>query len=174
MSERCEQTSEQTSEWPSTYVPLLDYFDPLCTPERDGCSALGRMEEQTGGWNDAEGGDNEVGKRKREIYIIVTHRFDRMCSGWKSNDGKQCTVVQNNHESKRKYWATRSSVLSFVRTAHSYSCSVLFASLARSAELTCLFTRSLALSWESGWLFLLFLSVLDHSASGKMHSYPFR
>ena len=41
---------------------------------------------------------------------------------------------------KYKYWATRSSVRSFARTAHSFACSGQLASLAPSAALT----RSLA------------------------------
>ena len=28
MSERCEQTSKRTSEWPSTYVPILGVSNP--------------------------------------------------------------------------------------------------------------------------------------------------
>ena len=31
-SERGERTSERTSEWPSTYVWILDYFGPQCIP----------------------------------------------------------------------------------------------------------------------------------------------
>ena len=54
-----------------------------------------------------------------------------------------CTVVQSSHESRRKYWATRSSVRLFARTAHSFACSGLFASLALSAALTRLLVRSL-------------------------------
>ena len=38
------------------------------------------------------------------------------------------TVVQSNHELRRKYWATRFSVRSFARTAHSFACSGLLAS----------------------------------------------
>ena len=48
----------------------------------------------------------------------------------------QSTVGQINHEYRLKYWATRS----FARTAHSFACSGLLASLAPSAALT----RSLA------------------------------
>ena len=51
------------------------------------------------------------------------------------------TVVQNSHESRRKYWAVRSSI----RTAHSFACFGLLDSLAPSAALT----RSLALSLRS-------------------------
>ena len=53
------------------------------------------------------------------------------------------TVGQNNQEYRRKYWATRSSVRSFARTAHSFACSALLALLARSAALTRLFALSL-------------------------------
>ena len=31
MSEQCERTSEQTSKWPSTCVPILGCSEPLCT-----------------------------------------------------------------------------------------------------------------------------------------------
>ena len=41
------------------------------------------------------------------------------------------------------YWATRSPTRSFVRTAHSFPCSALLASLARSAALFLSLTRSL-------------------------------
>ena len=30
MSEQCGQTSKRTSEWPSTYIPILGSTDPLC------------------------------------------------------------------------------------------------------------------------------------------------
>ena len=42
-----------------------------------------------------------------------------------------------------KYWAIRSSVRSFARTAHSFACSALLASLARSAALIRSLARSL-------------------------------
>ena len=42
------------------------------------------------------------------------------------------TVRQNSQELGRKYWATRSSVRSFARTAHSFACAALLASLSRS------------------------------------------
>ena len=65
------------------------------------------------------------------------------------------TKVQNNQESRRKYWATRSSVRWLARTALSFACSALLALLAHSAALT----RSLAhsfrsppRSWGSEWL----------------------
>ena len=64
----------------------------------------------------------------------------------------QCTTVQTNQESRLKYWATRSSVCSFARTAHSFACSGLLASLAPSAALTRSLARSLhslPRSWES-------------------------
>ena len=55
------------------------------------------------------------------------------------------TMVENSQEYRLKHWATRSSVRSFVRTAHSFVCSRLLASLAPSAALT----RSLARSLRS-------------------------
>ena len=55
------------------------------------------------------------------------------------------TMVDNSQEYRLKYWATRSSVRSFARTAHSFACCGLLASLAPSAALT----RSLARSLRS-------------------------
>ena len=52
------------------------------------------------------------------------------------------TMVQNNQESRRKYWATRSSVCSVFCTSHSFAHSALLALLAFLA-------RSLSSSWES-------------------------
>ena len=53
------------------------------------------------------------------------------------------TMVQNSHKYRLKYWATRSSIHSFVRTAHLFVCSALLASLACSAALTRLLTPEL-------------------------------
>ena len=61
----------------------------------------------------------------------------------------ECTVGQNNQEYRLKYCAIRSSAHLFLRTAHSFACSALLASLARSAALTRLLARSLPRSWES-------------------------
>ena len=47
------------------------------------------------------------------------------------------TVFQKSQESRRKYWATRSSIPSFARTAHSFARYALLASLAHSAALIC-------------------------------------
>ena len=47
-----------------------------------------------------------------------------------------------------EYWAIRSPVPSFARTAHSFACSALLASLARPAALTRSLARSLRSSWE--------------------------
>ena len=66
----------------------------------------------------------------------------------------QCTMVWNKRELRRKYWATRSSVRLFARTAHSFT-SGLLASLAPSAALTRWLARSLRSlprSWESEFL----------------------
>ena len=53
---------------------------------------------------------------------------------------KHDTVGQNNQEYRLQYWATRSSVRLFARTAHLFACSALLASLVCSAALS----RSLA------------------------------
>ena len=45
-------------------------------------------------------------------------------------------MVLNKQESRRKHWATCSPICSFAFTAHSFACSALPASLARSAALT--------------------------------------
>ena len=69
---------------------------------------------------------------------------------------------QNNQKYRLKYWATRSSV----RTAHSFVCSALFASLAHSAVLTLsltLLTPPLVGQWMIRWLFIVFFSILYHS-----------
>ena len=52
-------------------------------------------------------------------------------------------MVQNNQESRLKYWATRSSVCSFARTAHLFACTALLALLAGFAALTCSLTLGL-------------------------------
>ena len=59
-------------------------------------------------------------------------------------------MVDNSQEYKLEYWATRSSVWSFARTAHSFACSALLASLARSAALIRSLARSLTRSRAHG------------------------
>ena len=53
-------------------------------------------------------------------------------------------MVQKDQKSRFKFWATRSSVRSFVRTIHSFACCALLALLARPAALTRSLVRSLA------------------------------
>ena len=86
------------------------------------------------------------------------------------------TVVWNRQEWRRKYWATRSSVRSFARTAHSFACSGLLALLAPSAALTRSLPRSLRSlprSWESEFLMSQNDLFLSHSAVGQSQ-YDFR
>ena len=87
-------------------------------------------------------------------------------------------MVDNSQEYRLKYWATRSSVRSFTRTAHSFACSRLLASLASSAALTRLLARSLRslpCSWVSelldGYFVCVFFPFLDHSGEGKICHY---
>ena len=70
------------------------------------------------------------------------------------------TMVQNNQESGRTYWANRSSVCSFVRTAHSLDSSAL---LTLFAELHS-FTRSLAR--RARWKVNENETALNHSSVG--------
>ena len=84
-------------------------------------------------------------------------------------------MVQISEKSRRKYWATRSSVRSFARTAHSFACSGLLASLAPSAALTRSLARSLRSlprSWESEFLMSQNDLVLSHSATSDIISIP--
>ena len=81
------------------------------------------------------------------------------------------TMVQNNQESRLKYWATRWTIplsLRLYRSLNHLFCTAYFALLAsivHSAALTRLLARSLLRSWESYLLaiFAAFFSVLDHS-----------
>ena len=67
-------------------------------------------------------------------------------------------MVQKNQESRRKNWTTGSSTRSFAPTAHSFTCSILLASLSCSAALIHSLTCSLPSSWEPNQV------VLNHSA----------
>jgi len=76
-------------------------------------------------------------------------------------------MVDNSQEFRLWYWATRSSVRSFARTAHSFACSGLLASLAPSAALTRSLARSLRSlprSWESVNFDVSISLILNHSA----------
>ena len=78
------------------------------------------------------------------------------------------TVGQNSQEYRRKYWAIRSSVRSFARTAHSSACSGLLTSLAHSSALTRSLVHSLSSlprSWENELLMSQNDLVLSHSAA---------
>ena len=70
---------------------------------------------------------------------------------WRTTNFNYCTMVDRSQEYRLKYWATRLSVCSFARTAHSF---------ARSLTLL---TPSLMGQWMIGWIFYLFFSIIDHS-----------
>ena len=75
-------------------------------------------------------------------------------------------MVDNSQEYRLKHWTTRLSVCSFARTAHSFACSGLLASLAPSAALTRSLARSLCSlprSWESEVLMSQNDLILSHS-----------
>ena len=83
--------------------------------------------------------------------MLGRHGFCREV-GKMRNMKMQCTMVDNSQKLGCKYWATRSSIRSFARTAHSFACSGLLASLTPSAALTRSLARSLRSlprSWDS-------------------------
>ena len=80
----------------------------------------------------------------------------------------ECTVIQNIQKYRLKYWASCSSIHSFARTTHSFACSTLLASLARSAALIHSLARllhSLPSGTVNDWMaiYSVFFSILDHS-----------
>ena len=92
-----------------------------------------------------------IGARFTAIALDGTHGVSQRFDRHPFLDHR--TMVWNTQEKRRKYWATRSSVRSFVRTTHSFARSGLLASLALSAALTRLLARSLCSlprSWERG------------------------
>ena len=76
---------------------------------------------------------------------------------------RECTVVWNNQESRRKYWATSLSVRSFAHTAHSFACSALLAPLRSFVCSLAHFTHS-QVCRKVGILMSQNQAVLNHSA----------
>ena len=76
-------------------------------------------------------------------------------------------MVDNSQEYRLQCWATRSSVPSFARTAHSFACSRLLTSLALRSPICLLahFAHSLARGTVNNWMAILpvFFSIFDHS-----------
>ena len=77
-------------------------------------------------------------------------------------------MVDNSQEYRLKYWATRSSIRSFTRTAHSFACFGLLRSRPPLHSLVCSlahFAHSLARGTVNDWLAVLsvFFSIFDHS-----------
>ena len=87
------------------------------------------------------------------VYTVLKRFADlqkRKVEPWKENPLD--TLFGNSQEYRLEYWATRSSICSFARTAHLFACSGLLASLAPSAALTRSLARSLRSlprSWDS-------------------------
>ena len=84
------------------------------------------------------------------------HRAFDVCAYWPRalSEIRSCgfSRVLSSGQVRAKYWATRSSVRSFARTAHSFACFGLLASLAPSASLPRSLPRSLRSlprSWDS-------------------------
>ena len=92
----------------------------------------------------------------------------------------QCTVGRNNLEYRLEYRATRSSIRSFARTAHSFACFALLASHyslhttrfthtlrcahSLSRSLTSLTLSPMVSKWLDGHFFCVFFSILADSA----------
>jgi hypothetical protein len=147
------QLSEQcgASKWVSgaseranrrTYVSIHGCFEPQCSAVQANEWAVHASKQMNG---------RASGPILQSVFLAVLDHS---------------TVVWNKQESRRKYWATRSSVRSFARTAHSFACSGLLASLAPSAALTRSLARSLRSlprSWDSelldGYLICVFSRV---------------
>ena len=68
------------------------------------------------------------------ILLIFSQSFSKA-----ARDNGECTVVQNNHGSRRKYWPSTTGPLArpLAHTAHSFVRSALLTSLARCAVLIC-------------------------------------
>ena len=93
---------------------------------------------------------------------VLNQCFDAEELSFKLAEVDHLTVGQNDQEYRLEYWATRSSVRSFARTAHLF---------ARS--LTSLTTSLVGMI---GWLFIVFFSILVHSVLHErvVHFIPFR
>ena len=101
----------------------------------------------------------------KEVKIFPSQK-NKLKMPWRQSTHQKkallSTVGQNSQEYRLKYWATRSSLRSFARTAHSFACSTLLTSLTRSAALTRSLARlltsltpSLVGHWLVRWLFIL-------------------
>ena len=99
---------------------------------------------------------------------LAVHKKGEM---YREPQRRRCTMVDNSQEYRCKYWATRSSVRSFARTAHSFTCSGMLTLYAPSAALTHSLTRSLR-SLPRLWKSEFFMSqndlVLSNSAKGRV------
>ena len=78
-------------------------------------------------------GEDFASDAKGEDLVAFSGSFD-----------KDRTVVWNKQESRRNYWATRSSIRSFACTAHLFACSSLLDLVRCSTALICLLARSLS------------------------------
>ena len=117
-----------------------------------------------------QGEDSNLSVKIRCCFVLLflPHPISRLTLSSMTLLRPRRTVVWINQESRCKYWATRLSVRSSARTAHSFACSGLFASLTPSAALTCSLARSLRSlprSWESELLMSQNDLVLSHSAA---------
>ena len=144
-------TPPTSTSTPPTLIPARPLFPPIYRRSHLFCRSFGalsapttfgrgeRIKERYSGaccrcchWEvvKMEMGREYVGEWSRAVYNL------------------QLTMGQINQEYRLEYWATRSSVRLFARTAHLFACFGLFASLAPSAALTRLLICSLPRSWD--------------------------
>ena len=108
------------------------------------------------GLDDEQKNDQDKTDREEKEKIWLFEK-NLNCKNWNRNTVfwihfydviLQFTVSHINQKPRRKYWHTRSSIRSFTRTADSFACSALLASLALT-RLLALSLRSLPSSWDS-------------------------
>ena len=87
---------------------------------------------------------------KHRIYGVRTGQLEAKENEVGALRQRRAHWVERLWNRRVEYWAIRSSVCSITRTAHSFACSALLASLARSAALIRSLARSLSHSGAHG------------------------
>ena len=94
-------------------------------------------------------------KRMARNWSKLCLKLKFFTSGYATTGFHCTTVVEKRKEHRCKYWATRSSVRLFARTAHSLACSGLLASLRSLICSLAHFAHSLARGKVNDWMALL-------------------
>ena len=91
-------------------------------------SGVGSAEMGVTGSENADGRKQDIAEILQQIMTITDQSLDEA-------QARYATMVQNNQESRCKYWATCSPIRSITRTVHSFVCSRPLALIARSTAL---------------------------------------